>query len=430
MPTPGLFADLGWRGLVHQSTDPALAGILDDEVVTAYVGFDPTSDSLTLGNLLGIVTLMRLQRAGHRPIALAGGGTGMIGDPSGKAEERQLLDPDVLRANVEAIRAQLERFLDFGPGAGAARALLLDNADWLGPVGLLEFLRDVGKHFTVNAMVAKESVRVRFREREQGISYTEFSYMLLQACDYLHLFDTHGCRLQLGGSDQWGNITAGIDLIRRRRGATAYGLTFPLVTRADGTKFGKSESGNVWLDARRTTPYAMYQFLVRSDDAMVGTYLRFYTLRSAEELAALEEATAEHPDRREAQRALAHDVVGLVHGEDEAARAEHASAVLFSEDIRHLDEATLLAVMAEAPATRIARAELEGEGLELVELLARTGLESSRGAARRTVEQGGAYVNNRKVSGPAARVGVDDLLHGRYAVLRRGKARQHLLEAV
>ncbi|HEY2428342.1 MAG TPA: tyrosine--tRNA ligase, partial [Acidimicrobiales bacterium] len=245
MPTPGLFAELSWRGLVHQSTDPVLTDLFDRESVVAYVGFDPTADSLTLGNLLGIVTLMRLQRFGHRPIALAGGGTGTIGDPSGKAEERTLLTPAQLAANLAAIHGQLERFLDFGPGG----ALLLDNGSWLGSVGLLEFLRDVGKHFTVNTMIAKESVRARLAEREQGISYTEFSYMLLQAYDFLRLFDDHGCRLQLGGSDQWGNITAGIDLIRRLGGASAYGLTWPLVTKADGTKFGKSEGGNVWLDA-------------------------------------------------------------------------------------------------------------------------------------------------------------------------------------
>ena len=294
------------------------------------MGFDPTADSLHLGNLLGIVTLMRLQRAGHRPIALAGGGTGMVGDPSGKAEERQLLTPDVLAANLAAIRGQLERFLDFGPD----QALLLDNGEWLGSLGLLEFLRDVGKHFTVNAMIAKESVRARLSEREQGISYTEFSYMLLQAYDFLHLFESHNCTLQLGGSDQWGNITAGIDLIRRVRGATAYGLTFPLVIRADGTKFGKSEAGNVWLDPARTSPYAMYQFMVRSEDAMVGTYLRLFTFRDREEIEALDAATASHPERREAQRGLAHDVVALVHGEAEAEAAEHASSLLFSEDVR------------------------------------------------------------------------------------------------
>jgi len=423
MPTPGLFAELTWRGLVHQSTDPGLGALLDREPVVAYVGFDPTGDSLHLGHLLGIVSLMRLQRAGHRPIALAGGGTGMVGDPSGRSDERQLLTPAVLRTNVEAIRAQLGRFLDFGPDG----ALLLDNADWLGSMGLLGFLRDVGKHFTVNAMLAKESVRARLSEREQGISYTEFSYMLLQAYDFLRLYEDHGCRLQLGGSDQWGNITAGIDLIRRTAGAGAYGLTFPLITRADGTKFGKSDAGtNIWLDPARTSPYDLHQFLIRSEDAMVGTYLRQLSFRSREEIDELDAATASDPGGRRAQRVLAHDVVALVHGEAEARAAEQASQVLFTEGIRDLAEATLVSVLADAPSTTLPRAEVEGAGV--VDLLVRTGLASSRNEARRTIEGGGAYVNNRKVAGSDATLAPDDLLHGRYLVLRRGKATQHLIQ--
>jgi tyrosyl-tRNA synthetase len=412
-----LFEELTWRGLVHQVTDPALAGILDSERVVAYAGFDPTSDSLTVGNLVPIITLMRLERAGHRVVALAGGGTGLIGDPSGKAEERQLLTPEQLAANVAAMRAQLARFLDFGPDG----ALLLDNASWLGTLGLLPFLRDVGKHFTVNAMIAKESVRARLHEREQGISYTEFSYMLLQAYDFLQLYDAHGCRLQVGGSDQWGNITAGIDLIRRVRGATAYGLTFPLVTKADGTKFGKSEAGNVWLDARRTSPYTMYQFFLRSEDAVVGNYLRYYTFRSREEIDALAAETAAHPERRTAQRVLAHDVVAIVHGEDEAHQAERASAVLFSEEIRSLPERTLLDVMEDAPSCDVA------DGQSLVEVAVASGVARSRREARGVIEQGGLYLNNRRVDDPDASLSPADLLHGRYAVLRRGKATQRLL---
>ena len=412
-----LFEELSWRGLVQQVSDPELGSLLDRERVVAYIGFDPTADSLTLGNLLPVITLMRLQRDGHRPIALAGGGTGMVGDPSGKSDERQLLTPDILAANLAAIEGQLSRFLDFGPD----QALLLNNYDWLGALGLLEFLRDVGKHFTVNSMIAKESVRSRLSEREQGISYTEFSYMLLQSYDFLHLFDVYGCRLQLGGSDQWGNITSGIDLIRRVRGATAYGLTFPLVTRGDGTKFGKSEVGNVWLDAARTTPYAMYQFLVRSEDEMVGTYLRYFTFRPRDEIDALDAATRDHPERREAQRVLAHDLVALVHGEDEARRAEHASEVLFSEDIRDLDEATLLAVMQEAPSSAAA------VGQALVDVLVDAGLAKSRREARTFLDQGGVYVNNRKVADVDATVTPEDLLHGHYALVRRGKQSQHLL---
>jgi tyrosyl-tRNA synthetase len=420
----GLFDDLQWRGLVHQTTAPELGRLLDEDSLVAYAGFDPTADSLHIGHLLGIVSLVRLQQRGHRPIVLAGGGTGMIGDPSGKAEERQLLTPEVLAANVAAIRPQLTRLLDFAPGG----ALLLDNADWLGSVRLVEFLRDVGKHFSVNAMIAKDSIRSRLEEREQGISYTEFSYMLLQAFDFLHLHEAHGCTLQLGGSDQWGNITAGIDLIRRVRAAAAFGLTWPLVTRPDGSKFGKSEEGaNVWLDPRRTSPYEMYQFLMRSDDAVVGGYLRAYTFRSHEEITALDEATRSEPGRRLAQRALAHDVVTLVHGELEAENAEHASAVLFSEDIAGLDEATLLAVMSDVPSTDIPREELP---VAVVDLLVRTTLASSRGEARRVIEQGGAYVNNRKVDGVDAALDAGGLLHGRYAILRRGKAAQHLVRAI
>jgi tyrosyl-tRNA synthetase len=412
-----LFDELSWRGLVHQVTDPALPEVLAREQVVGYGGFDPTSDSLTVGNLVLIVTLMRFQRAGHRPIALAGGGTGMVGDPSGKAEERALLTPDVLAANLAAIRAQLERFLDFGPNG----ALLVDNGAWLGSLGLLEFLRDVGKHFTVNAMIAKESVRARLSEREQGISYTEFSYMLLQAYDFLHLHDAHGCRLQLGGSDQWGNITAGIELIRRVRSATAYGLTFPLVTKADGTKFGKSEAGNVWLDARRTSPYAMYQFFLRSEDAVVGSYLRYYTFRSREEIEAFDGETAAHPERRAAQRALAHDLVTLVHGEGEARQAERASAVLFSEEIRDLPERTLLEVLEDAPSCDAPI------GQPVVDVAVAAGVAKSRGEARRVIEQGGLYLNNRRVQDPEASLSPADLIHGRYAVLRRGKATQCLL---
>jgi len=417
---PGLFADLSWRGLVHQTTAPEVAHLLDDGSLVAYAGFDPTADSLHIGHLIGMVSLLRLQRAGHRPIVLAGGGTGMIGDPSGKSEERQLLTPEVLAANVEAIRPQLAQLLDFGPGG----ALLVDNAAWLGSLGLLEFLRTVGKHFTVNAMIAKESVRARLTEREQGISYTEFSYMLLQGYDFLHLHDAHGCTLQLGGSDQWGNITAGIDLIRRVRGAATYGLTWPLATRADGTKFGKSEGGNVWLDAGRTSPYQMYQFLLRTEDATVGPYLRAFTFRTHDEITELDAATASDPGRRAGQRALARDVVTLVHGEAEAAKAEEASTVLFSEDIAGLDEATLLAVMADVPSTDVARAELP---LPIVDLLVRAGLAKSRGDARRTLEHGGVYINNRKADGEDAALGLVDLLHDRYAIVRRGKGGQHLV---
>ena len=412
----GLFEELQWRGLVHDFTDPALPEKLDAGGMTAYIGFDPTADSLHIGNLLQICNLRRLQEAGHQVIALAGGATGMIGDPGGRSDERNLLSSDELALNIAGVRAQLERYL---PGA-----VFEDNGEWLKRISVLDFLRDVGKHFTVNQMVAKESVKSRFEGQDRGISYTEFSYMLLQAADYLHLYDTHGCNLQLGASDQWGNIVMGIELIRKVRGQTVYGFTCPLVLKADGTKFGKSVDGSVWLDPRRTSPYAMYQFFVRSDDALVGAYLRYYTWLERGRIEELDEATLVRPEKREAQRALAWEVTALVHDEAEARKAEHASSVLFSEEIASLDEPTLVAVFAEAPSTTMGR-----DAVSLVDLLATTGLAKSKSDARRHLEAGAVYVNNRKVADVDAELdpAVDPLLHGRYAVLRRGKAAQHLL---
>jgi tyrosyl-tRNA synthetase len=294
---PSLSADLRFRGLVHQVTDDSLPGRLDGDPMTVYSGFDPSAPSLHIGSLLPLCTLRRFQLAGHRPIALAGGGTGRIGDPGGKTGERTLLSADELAANLGGIRPQLGQFLDFEESAGPARAVLLDNGEWLGPMLLVDFLRDVGKHFTVNQMVAKESVKARFERPDQGISYTEFSYMLLQAYDFLRLHLDHGCALQVGGSDQWGNITMGVELIRKVAGQQAYGLTTPLVTKADGTKFGKTESGTVWLDPARTSPYRLYQFLFNTDDAIVGQYLRYFTFLTHEEITALDTETAEHPER-------------------------------------------------------------------------------------------------------------------------------------
>ena len=408
-----LSEELRWRGLIHQVTDDDLLKRLDAESLTGYIGFDPTADSLHVGNLLQLCTLRRLQEGGHRPIALAGGGTGMIGDPGGKSEERNLLSAEALGRNLAAIRSQLERFLDFSDG----RALLVNNGDWLWQVGLLDFLRDIGKHFTVNQMVAKESVKARFEGRDQGISYTEFSYMLLQAYDFLRLFEKHECVLQMGGSDQWGNITMGVELVRKVHGSTAYGLTSPLVLKADGTKFGKSESGTVWLDAAKTSPYRFYQFFINSEDAVVGNYLRYFTWLSRSEIEALDKETVEHPERRAAQRALAFEVTALVHGRDEAERAERAAGALFSEAIGDLDERTLLDVFAEAPSVDVPRGPLP-----LLEAFASAGLVGSKSEARRTIEQGGAYVNNvqsrdlDRVLDPDA-----DSLHGRYVVLRKGK---------
>jgi tyrosyl-tRNA synthetase len=419
--------DLRFRGLIHQMTDPTLGPRLDGGRVTVYSGFDPTADSLHVGSLLQLCTLHRFQEAGHRPIALAGGGTGFVGDPGGKTEERALLTTEQLEANLVGIQRQLARFLEFGgPGDGSG-AVLVNNADWLRPMALFTFLRDVGKHFTVNQMVAKESVKARLSRPDQGISFTEFSYMLLQAYDFLKLYDEYGCTLQFGGSDQWGNITMGIELIRKVRQAEAFGLTTPLVLKADGTKIGKTESGTVWLDADRTSPYQLYQYFLRSEDAMVGAYLRYFTSLSHGELLALDEATAAHPERREAHRVLARHVCTLVHGEDETTRAEQAAAALFGGELAGLDERTLLDVFADAPSTDLARTRLDGGGALLVDLLAESGLVGSKSRARTAVGQGGAYVNNARADDVDRRLTTADLLADRYLVLRRGKRDHHLI---
>jgi tyrosyl-tRNA synthetase len=411
-----LAADLRFRGLIHQTTDEGLEKRLDSERLVVYIGFDPTADSLHVGSLLQMCLLRRLQEAGHRPIALAGGATGMVGDPGGKTEERAMQRPEEVAARVEAIRPQLAQFVDFSAGA-----LLVDNSSWLGPMGLLDFLREVGKHFTVNQMVAKESVRARLEGREQGISFTEFSYMLLQAYDFLHLYDTYGCRLQVGGSDQYGNITMGIDLIRRVRGAEAWGMTTPLVLKADGTKFGKSEGGTVWLDRRRTSPYQLHQFLMQAEDKVVGQYLRYFTWLSHERIQELDKEVASRPEGREAQRVLAREVVALVHGEEEAQRAERAAGALFGGDLAGFGEEDLLEAFAEVPSMEGNRERLAGGGWPLVEAMVDSGMEPSRSAARRTIAQGGAYINNRRVTDVERSLTVEDLLAGRWLVLRRGR---------
>jgi tyrosyl-tRNA synthetase len=426
----GLVDDLRFRGLIHQVTDEALLAKLDAGGLSAYIGFDPTASSLHVGNLLQLCTLRRLQLGGHRPIPLAGGGTGFIGDPSGKSDERNLLDLDELAANIEGIRPQLARFLDFTDSAGATRALLADNAAWLGTVTLVTFLRDVGKYVTVNEMIKKDSVRSRIERANEGISYTEFSYMLLQAYDFLRLHEDEGCDLQLGGSDQWGNISLGVEVVGKVTGDRVYGLTTPLVTKADGSKFGKTAEGAVWLDQSRTSPYRFYQFFVNTEDARVADYLRFFTFLSHEEIAALDAETAAHPERRTAQRALAAAVCDLVHGEDETKRAERASEALFSEAIDTLDEATLLEVFDDAPSTGLARGALGANGtagLDIVDALTLSGLCKSKGEARRLTEAGGVYVNNRRVEGSERALGEGDLLAGRYVVLRKGRRDYHLL---
>jgi tyrosyl-tRNA synthetase len=418
-----LFDELQWRGLVSEATE-SLADAFARERVTGYIGFDPTASSLHVGSLLTVMGLARLQRFGHSPIAIVGGGTGMIGDPSGKSQERQLLSREQIDENVAGIRRQLERFLDFDRPGNPAR--IVNNADWLASFDLLGFLRDTGKHFTVNYMLQKESVNRRL-ESEEGISYTEFSYLLLQARDFLELFDRYGCTLQMGGSDQWGNITAGIELIRRLRGARAHGLVWPLMTTASGTKFGKTESGTVWLDAARTQPFRFYQFWLNTDDRDAVPYLKSFTFLDRDAITALEEATRTSPEKREAQRALAREVTAAVHGSDQVARAEHASSLLFVEDITTLTAAEVLAVFDDVPSTEMPADALAGDGMGVVDLVARVQLAPSKAEARRLVQSGGIYVNNRRVAGPQARVRRADAIDGRLLLVRKGAKLNHVV---
>lgn len=423
-----LHDDWRFRGLIHQATDDEVFVRLNQGGVVAYIGFDPTASSLHLGSLLQLCNLRRLQQAGNAPIALAGGGTGLIGDPTFKDVERPLLSREEIDANVEGIREQMSRFLDFSPGAGAARAKLLNNAAWLTTVGLTDFLRDVGKHVTVNQMVAKETVRSRLERDDVGLSFTEFSYMLLQGYDFVRLNLDHDCTLQLGGSDQWGNITVGTELVRKMTGHTVSGVTSPLLLRADGTKFGKSESGEqIWLDATRTSPFAMHQFLLNSDDQITPQLLRFFTFLDHTTILELDDATRTAPQERRAQRALANAVVALVHGEAAATRAERAGEALFAESIADLDEATLLEVVGDAPSSMWTRAELEA-GVDPADLLVRCALASSKAEARRFLEQGGVYVNNVRLDA-AELVTLSQALHGRYLVVRRGRRSLHLVVA-
>jgi tyrosyl-tRNA synthetase len=420
--------DWEFRGLFHQTTDPEVFDRLDAGSVTLYVGFDPTASSLHLGSLIPLLNMRRLQIAGNAPIALAGGGTGLIGDPSGKTEERQLLTREVLENNLAGIREQMAHFLDFEPSAGKSQAKLLNNADWLTTVPLTDFLRDVGKYFTVNQMVAKESVKSRLDRDDVGLSFTEFSYMLLQAYDFLRLYLDQGCTLQLGGSDQWGNITVGAELVRKSAGGSADALTSPLLLRGDGTKFGKSATGEqIWLDPARTSPFKMYQFLLNSDDIVTPMLLRYFSFLDHDAIRELDELIQVAPQERRAQRTLAHEVVRMVHGEGAAAKSERASAALFGESIAELDEATLLEVVADAPSSTWSREELLA-GVDPVDLLVGTGLAKSKGEARRFLEQGGVYLNNVRLD-DGAKVTIGDTLHGRYLVVRRGPRQLHLVTA-
>ena len=407
--------DLAWRRMIADHTDlDALRQEMAAGPVSYYIGFDPTAPSLHFGNLVQLITMRRLQLAGHRPVGLVGGATGLVGDPGGRTSERVLNEREVVAEWVERIRGQVERYLSF---EGANAAIIVNNLDWTGELSAIDWLRDVGKHFSVNRMLAKEAIAARMEAG--GISYTEFSYQIMQALDYLELYRRHGVTLQLGGSDQWGNLTAGVDLIRRVEGVQVHALATPLITRPDGEKFGKSTGSTLWLDPALTTPFQFYQWFLNTDDTVVGTYLRVFSFRSHEEIEALEQAVASRPEAREAQRALAAEVTELVHGADAARRAEQASAALFGAgDLRELDASTLEAAFADLPRARLS----PQNGLPAVlELLVETGLVESRGQARRVIGEGGAYLNNERVTDPQAVPGRESLLAGRWLLLRRGK---------
>jgi tyrosyl-tRNA synthetase len=419
-----LFQELEWRGQVSNATEGA-RDLLAREKVTAYIGFDPTASSLHVGTLVPIMALRRIQKFGHTPIALLGGGTGLIGDPSGKTVERQLLSPEDVQANVAGVRAQLSKLLDRNSEGPAVR--FVDNADWLTKMSAMEFLRDVGKYFTVNYLLAKESVRRRI-ESEDGISYTEFSYSLLQAFDFLVMHDRFKCTFQLGGSDQWGNIVAGCDLIRKLRGKSAHGVVMPLLCNADGTKFGKTEAGTVWLDSTRTSPFRFYQFWLNADDRDVVAYLKYFTFRTQEEIGELEQQVQTKPEQRAAQRVLARDVTEMVHGADKVVRAERAAAVLFGGPITGASVEDLEMVFDDVPSITV-KANTVGSGMDAAELAMATGLAASKGEARRLIKQGGLYVNDRRLTeaGEDAQVTVDDVIGGSLIVLRKGQRERRIV---
>ena len=422
-----LLEEYRWRGTLQDSTEGAEAALAEGPI-TAYIGFDPTAASLHVGNLMPIMGLVHLQRAGHHPIVLVGGGTGLIGDPSGRTEERQLLTKEGAAENLAAIRGQLEHFLDFDGSTNPARTV--NNLDWLGEITMVDFLRDVGKHFSINALLNKESVRRRVENEETGLSYTEFSYALLQAYDFVELNQRYGCTVQMGGSDQWGNITAGIDLVRRVRGEKAYGITYPLITGAGGQKFGKSVAGAPWLDPARTSPYRFYQFWMTVDDQDIIRYLRYFTLLRPEEISELEATHTERPHERNAHRALAEDVTRRVHGGEGLANAQRATELLFGGEIAGLGADEIADVFSDVPSSEISRAALEGEGTGVLDLFAGAGLCKSRGEARRSIEGGGLSLNNVRVQDVEAAVTIDDAIEGRFFVLRKGKKNYHMVSIV
>ncbi|MBX3389925.1 MAG: tyrosine--tRNA ligase [Phycisphaeraceae bacterium] len=421
-------AEMRWRGQLHQCTDEAgLEKHLSSGVRRAYAGFDPTADSLTIGNLVTIMALARFQRAGHAPVAVMGGGTGLIGDPSGKSAERQLMTAETVASNVAKIERIFDRILDFS-GNGLTKATMVNNIDWLGKLGYLEALRDIGKHFSVNMMIQKDSVRDRLHNRDQGISYTEFSYMILQSYDFLHLFRESGVTMQLGGSDQWGNIVGGCDLVRRlvpAPGNESFGLTWPLVTKSDGGKFGKTETGAIWLTKERTSSYAYFQFWLNAADGDAVRFLKTFTFLPEGEIAALEDKVKTNPGEREAQRTLAREATKIVHGESEMQQAEAAAKALFSGDIAGLSASLLDEVFASAPSVTLAKTRLEGEGVALLDLLVEINAVASKREAKEFLGNGSVSINGQK-AGPDQKLKTTDLLHGRVIAIRRGKKNWHV----
>lgn len=425
-----LIEELKWRGML-QDIMPGTEDILQKEQVTGYIGFDPTADSLHIGSLVPILLLVHLQRAGHKPIALVGGATGMVGDPSMKSEERNLLDEDSLRRNVEGIRAQLEKYIDFNPSNPHA-AKLVNNYDWFKDISFIHFLRDVGKHITVNYMMSKDSVRKRI-EGETGISYTEFAYQLMQGYDFYWLYEHMGCKLQMGGSDQWGNITTGTELVRRKAGGEAFAFTCPLITKADGGKFGKTEKGNVWLDPNKTSPYHFYQFWLNATDADAEKWLRIFTFLAKEETESLAAAHAEDPGKRILQKKLAEEVTRFIHGQEELDKAIQTTEKLFSgnaaENIRELNEEELLQSLEGVPVFEVAE-EAFVQGIDVVSLMADTGVFPSKGEARKMIQGGGVSVNKEKLSDASTVINTTYLLHGRYLLVQKGKKNFYLIKGV
>jgi tyrosyl-tRNA synthetase len=419
-----LYEELQWRGVLYAATE-GTQEVLASKKVVGYIGFDPSAASLHVGSLLPIMTLVHMQRHGHTPIAVLGGGTGLIGDPSGKTQERPLLGKDQIEENIHGIRKQLSKFLDFD--AKNNPAILVNNADWLASISMLDFLRDIGKYFTVNYMLAKESVESRL---EGGMSFTEFNYMLLQAYDFLTLYKRYRCVLQMGGSDQWGNITSGIDLIRRLVRGKAYGLVTPLLQTSSGLKFGKTGSGTVWLDPNLSSPYHFYQFWLNTGDKEVISYLKYFTLLSEAEIEGIAGTLARSPEKREAQKILASDITRMVHGEEELAKAERATAALFGREIEGLSAKDVLDIFSDTPSTNLSAAQFDEEGILLSNLVQECGLVSSRGEARRLIKEGGLYVNNRRVTDEYYKLSLDESIDRQFFVLRKGAKKYHLLRVV